>query len=127
MDGSWQPKPEALENLAVTEHMRWCAFHYVMGFTCMSEETWQARAQLYLNETKAKGSSSLRLGKDMKNRLHACLIPWEALDALSDRENAVTGGQVDYKAMDRNNVLALPQILAAAQAITDEHKGGACV
>ena len=42
---------------------------------------------------------------------HACLIPWEALDGLSRRENEVTGGSVDYKAMDRNNVLAVPDIL----------------
>ena len=37
--------------------------------------------------------------------------PWDQLDALSQRENAVTGGQVDYKAMDRDNVLAMPDIL----------------
>lgn len=44
-------------------------------------------------------------------RLHACIIPWDGLDALSERENAVTGGHVDYKAMDRDNVLALPALL----------------
>lgn len=124
MAGQWPPEDKALENLAVTEHMRWCAFHYVMGFTPMDEETYAARAAQYLAEKKKNGTSSLRIGKDMAHRRHACLIPWEELDALSARENAITGGQVNYKQMDRNNVLVLPEILCAVQTMTDEHKGG---
>ena len=46
---------------------------------------------------------------------HACLVPWEDLDALSARESEITGVRVDYKAMDRNNVLAVPDILRAAE------------
>jgi hypothetical protein len=42
---------------------------------------------------------------------HACLIPWDDLDGLSRRENAVTGGSVDYKSLDTDNVLAMPDIL----------------
>ena len=42
---------------------------------------------------------------------HACLIPWEELDDLSRRENAVTGGQTDYKQMDRNNILIFSRVL----------------
>jgi len=122
--GEWPPEEKALQNLAVTEHLRWCAFHYVMGFSPMSEEEYAVRERLYLQEKQAKGFSSLRIGKDMKKHLHACLIPWDELDALSARENAITGGQVDYKAMDRNNVLALPQILAALQEITEATEGG---
>ena len=51
------------------------------------------------------------IGKDLGERLHCCLIPWEDLDDLSARENAVTGKSVDYKQMDRNNVLTLPELL----------------
>ena len=60
----------------------------------------------------------------MLGRTHACLVPWEELDALSARENAITGDQVDYKAMDRNNVLALPEILGAYRDMERENKGG---
>ena len=49
--------------------------------------------------------------KDVAKRIHSCLIPWEALDELSQRENAVTGGDVDYQDLDRQNVLALARLL----------------
>lgn len=111
--GDWPPQQAVLENLARTEHLRWCAFHYAMGFGPMSDEEYARRIDRYRKDVQEKGSSSLRLGKDMENRKHACLIPWEQLDQLSDRENAVTGGHVDYKQMDRNNILVLPEILAA--------------
>ena len=55
----------------------------------------------------------IRIGKNLAAKTHACLIDWEDLDALSARENEVTGGQVDYKAMDINNVLAVPEVLRA--------------
>ena len=42
--------------------------------------------------------------------MHACLIDWEDLDDLSERESQVTGKPVDYKQMDRNNVLTLAQL-----------------
>ena len=90
----------------------------------MDEETYAARTQRYLEEKQEKGSSSLRIGKDMKRRLHACLVPWEALDALSARENKVTGGQVDYKQMDTNNILVLPEVLSALRGMHEAHEGG---
>ncbi len=99
--------PEAvLENLAQTEHLRWCAFHCAMGYRPMPEEVWRERAELYrkkLNENETPP----QIGKDPARRLHACLIDWDALDALSARENEVTGGKVDYKEYDRENVRML--------------------
>ena len=52
-----------------------------------------------------------RITKDSENRLHACLIPWDALDELSEKERSVTGHKVDYKRYDINNVLILPEVL----------------
>ena len=118
--GDWPPHQEALENLAITEHMRWCAFHYVMGFHPMGEAEYAQRVEAYRKDMQEKGSSTLRIGKNMAGRRHACLIPWEDLDALSRRENAVTGGHVDYKQMDRNNILALPDILAVLKGMKPE-------
>lgn len=99
-----------LDNLAKTEHLRWCAFHEVMGWHPMPQAVWENRAMAY-----SQGNHSVRIGKDSDRRLHACMIPLEELDALSERENAVTGGHVDYKAMDRNNVLALEELLKKAE------------
>lgn len=109
----WDPQGELMENLAKTEHLRWCAFHYAMGFRAMTREEFDARGRAHAAEKAAKGSSKLRIGKDIPNRVHACLVSWEALDDLSDRENAYTGGHVDYKEMDRNNVRSLPGVLKA--------------
>lgn len=118
--GDWPPSPEMLENLAISEHMRWCAFHYVMGFRPMSEAEHAQRAEQYRKEMQQNGSSSLRIGKDMTQRRHACLIPWEQLDQLSARETAASGRPVDYKQSDRNNILALPEILAVLRDMPAE-------
>ena len=65
-------------------------------------------------ETTEKGSSSVSLTKDTEKRLHACLIPWEELDDLSEKVSDITGRKMDYKQMDRNNVLAMRDVLSAA-------------
>ncbi len=107
LGGMWPPEGELLENLSRTEHLRWCAFHYAMGYRSMDARTWQEQAEAYRRGEKTA------LGKNRKSKLHACLIPWEELDALSRRENEVTGGQVDYKEMDRENVRAMAKVLAS--------------
>lgn len=95
----WKPSPALLENLSRTEHLRWCAFHYAMGYETMPPEEFARRCERYREGKK------LRLTKDPGRRFHACLVPWEELDDLSAAENAVTGGTVDYKDLDRRNVL----------------------
>ena len=105
MAGKWPPAPGVLENLSRTEHLRWCAFYMTMGYTPMSEAEFTSRCERY------RRGEITRIAKNADDLTHACLVPWEQLDALSQRENAVTGGQVDYKTMDRNNVLAVPDIL----------------
>ena len=61
----------------------------------MSEAEFALRADRYCAEMKKTGSSSLRIGKDMETRKHACLIPWEELDHLSERENANCPRRID--------------------------------
>ena len=111
---NWNPTGEVLENLSITEHERWCAFHYCMGFSPMTQETFRDRCQIYLAQ-KALGEKPIRIAKDLDARIHACLVDWDQLDTLSDHENQITGGQVDYKQMDRDNVLTLPLVLQAEQ------------
>lgn len=120
MAGEWELTEEQLETLGRTEHLRWCAFHYVMGYETMDRRTFEARCAQYRQDVAKTGQSSLRIGKDTALRLHACLIPWEELDALSQAENRVTGGNVDYKQMDKNNVLAVPEILRAGRELGDK-------
>ncbi len=109
----WELSQEQLENLSRTEHLRWCAFHFCMGFSVMSPEEHQNRAMLYQQQMKTDGKATIRIGKNMVGRTHACLVDWEELDDLSEWESAVTGKMIDYKAMDTENVQAIPELIRA--------------
>ena len=106
----WNLTETQLENLSITEHLRWCAFHYCMGFSPMTQEEFARRSETYLQQKRA-GEKTIRISKNMRNRTHACLIPWEELDNLSQKEAQVTGSYVNYKTMDTDNVLAIPELL----------------
>lgn len=112
---TWSPTGQLLENLAETEHMRWNAFHFAMGFAPMSREEFDDRAAAYREEVARSGKSAIRIGKNLDGRTHACLVDWDELDELACREAAITGRQVNYKEMDRNNVRAVADVLRAAE------------
>lgn len=107
---SWTLTDKQLENMSKAEHLRWCAFHFCMGFAPMTAEEYDLREATYRQQIAA-GEPPLRVGKNMVGRTHACLIGWEELDALSQRESSFTGKQIDYKAMDTDNVLLIPALL----------------
>ena len=113
--GDWSLTEAQKENLSKTEHLRWCAFHYCMGFSPMSAQEFDTRAAAYRRQIEQDGKASIRIGKNMPGRTHACLVPWDELDRLSEKEAAVTGKYVDYKAMDTENVLSIPQLLQSAE------------
>lgn len=110
----WQPSGELLLNLSKTEHLRWNAFHYCMGFTTMSDEEFDSRAAQYRQQLQSDGKASIRITKNMTGRTHACLVSWEELKDLSEKEAAITGKYTDYQHLDTENVLALPALLRAA-------------
>lgn len=114
-EGQWSFTPEQMENLGIMEHCRWNAFHFCMGFAPMSHREYEERTQIYLREKAEFGKGKIRIGKNLPGKTHACLIPWEALDALSEKENSITGGSVDYKQMDISNVMILPDLLKIAE------------
>ncbi len=116
LEGRWDFTPEQMENLGKMEHARWNAFHFCMGFSTMGEEEYAQRTAMYLREKEATGKGKTRIGKNLIGKTHACLISWDALDELSAKENAITGGSVDYKQMDRNNILILPELLKIRNA-----------
>ena len=86
-----------------------------MGFRAMRREEFEERAAIFRREHDETGSGKIRISKDLNQRIHACLIPWEELDELSARENAVTGKNTDYKEADRKNVRAIPGVLRAME------------
>ena len=120
MKNGFDPSPEVMENLARTEHLRWCAFHYAMGYDAMPESMFEERAAVYKKQLEETGRGSIRIGKDTVGRFHACLIPWEELPALAEREREITGKLSDYYKMDVDNVrLAVEMSMAA-----DSENGG---
>ena len=102
---------ETMENLGITEHLRWCAFHYCMGFAPMTDTEFDSRVREYQHQLAQYGSASIRISKNMAQRTHACLVSWDELDTLSRKENAITGKNQDYKDLDRANVRAIPKML----------------
>ena len=113
--GSWPPEGKMLENLSITEHLRWCAFHYTCGYRTMSPEVYASRSALYRQKADASGHTSFQIRKDAARKLHACLIPWEELDGLSAREYAATGKTVDFKQADTNNILVMDKVITACR------------
>ena len=100
-----------MENMSITEHLRWCGFHYSMGYVRMSDEVWEKRAEEYRKEIAVGGIGRTRISKDTLDKQHACLVPWDELDTLSKKESAVTGKDTDYKQMDRDNVKVVLKLL----------------
>ena len=113
--GNWHPDEKTQQVLGETEHKRWMAFHFANGYSAMSREEFEKNAENYIRCMAEGRPCSHKISKNQLTRTHACLISWEDLDALSERENAVTGRNVDYKQTDINNVLALPMLLQAGE------------
>lgn len=109
-EGQWEPDGKLLDVLGETEHLRWCAFHFANGYRRMSGEELSRNIENYVR-CREKGLPLPRITKNAEQRTHACLIPYDQLDALSERENAVTGKNTDYRQLDINNVLMIPRIL----------------
>lgn len=106
----WNLTEAQLETMSRTEHLRWCAFHFCMGFSPMTPEEYDNRAATYCRQIE-DGQKPLHIGKNMQARTHACLIDWEALDELSLRESKLTGRKIDYKSLDAENIRLIPQLL----------------
>jgi hypothetical protein len=93
---------EVNERLAATEHMRWCAYHAAMGFDLINSEDLQSR----FDELKESGLTDLEAlvvcRKDVKNRLHACLVPWDELDNINAIYKSVADKAYSNTTGDKN-------------------------
>lgn len=100
-------QPRKLENLSRAEHDRWVAFHEANGVGKMSVEEMEQRARAGLS-----GFHKCIPPRGMGGR-HICMADWEELDALSDAYNACLPADAprkDWKRLDTNNVLSLPNV-----------------
>lgn len=106
---------ELLEVMAQTEHLRWNAFHHAMGYVRMTHDEIKRRAAAGITPPH----------KDDVRLRHACIADWDDLDGLSDLIGGLLGKKIDYKAMDRDNVLQIPRTLgfAAPQQTENEMTG----
>ena len=92
--GNWNPDDRMRQVLGETEHLRWCAFHYAMGYVPMSRMEFEANIEAFTRLREEGKQPGFRISKNREERKHACLVPWEDLDALSAEENRVTGRNV---------------------------------
>ena len=83
----------------------------------MTDHEFDLRTKLYLEQLASNGSSDLRISKNMSSRTHACLIGWDELKALSEKEAAITGEYRDYQKMDTDNVMAVPKLMQIAEKL----------
>ena len=106
---------EQRENLAKSEHLRWCAFHYTSGFKVMERDEFIGRIKAWQEEMREKGVSRIKLTKDLKTRKHVCLVDWDELDEISELENSFTLGSRDYKELDRANIDMVVELMKNAE------------
>ena len=104
---------EQRENLAKSEHLRWCAFHYSFGFNAMSKQEFINRINQYNHEIQQYGKSSIKPTKDMEKLKHVCLVDWDELDEISNIENSLTHSNKNYKEFDRMNVDMVMELIQA--------------
>lgn len=100
-----QNHPEKLQNLGQMEHLRWSAFEMASGVRPMSMEEMRRR--------KAEGKAKIQ--KDIPPKViggrHVCLVPWDQLDELTAEYEKLTQEKKDFKYLDIQNVLNIPDIL----------------
>lgn len=102
---------EHRENMAKSEHLRWCAFHYTFGYDVMGKEEFVQRIEERQYEIKRLGKSKFKTSKNERDRRHVCLVDWDELDDISHLKNSLTNGNKDYKGNDRINVDMVMEII----------------
>lgn len=107
--------PPQKENLAKSEHLRWCAFHYTFGYDVMEIEEFTERLKKQQAEIQENGSSDIKPRQDTEAKKHVCLVSWDKLDEVSQAENSITHGNKDYKQNDRDNVDVVMELMQSEE------------
>jgi len=108
------------EILAQTEHLRWNAFHAAMGFYPVDLEEMRQRFEKYGGEKNSREHLDF-CRRDSTAWRHACLVPWDELDKVSEvyRELSLRAGSLkeqkrDFKESDRDIIRNIPLFLKKA-------------
>ena len=72
LSGNWHPDEQMQDVLGQTEHLRWSAFHYTMGYRAMSKAELEERGERCRRSIDAGEPCSIRLTKDTSARRLAC-------------------------------------------------------
>jgi len=106
------------EILAQTEHLRWMAFYAAMGYIPIAPEEMRIRFKNYPGEKNSKEHLDF-CRMDLKSRVHACLVPWNKLDKVSEiymELERIAGKEPkpNFKDRDRNIIKDIPEFLRKA-------------
>ena len=107
--------PEQKENLAKSEHLRWCAFHYTFGYDVMEIDEFIERLKKQQTEIQEHGKSDIKPRQDTEAKKHVCLVSWDKLDDVSKAENSVTHGNRDFKKNDRDNIDTIMKLMQSEE------------
>ncbi|MBR5731601.1 MAG: hypothetical protein IKX89_06620 [Firmicutes bacterium] len=108
---------EMRDALGESEHLRWCAFMYAMGYSPMPRDVLEERGRLWKEEEDSGAEHSIRnIARDDVRKLHACITDGDGLDALGQYIKSVTGRDPDYKEIDRHNIDAVPAMLRSGNS-----------
>ena len=103
--------PAQKENLARSEHLRWCAFLYTFGYDDMDKKELVARLKIYQDEINKFSKSEIKPTQDKNKRKHALLVSWEELKYISLIENFFTHGNKNYQSLDEKNVEVVMELI----------------
>lgn len=101
-------KSTLMESMSITEHLRWEAFHYAMGYSPMPMDVFEKRC--------IAGIASPQRDRDCLQ--HACITPWKELNQLGKTQARLTfKPDPEYQEMDRTNIAKIPRTLSNARKI----------
>jgi hypothetical protein len=89
-----------IDNLAITEHLRWNALHFANGWN-----TWK------LADIPKNAASN----KNEQKKLHACLVDWNDLALVKERFNE------DYYSYDYENVVRIFELIKEGIYTENQH------
>lgn len=103
--------PEQKENLARSEHLRWCAFLYTFGYDVLNKKELVERCKTQQAEINKFGKSKIKPTQDRDKMKHACLVSWEELKYISMIENFFTHGNKNYQNLDERNIEVVMELM----------------
>jgi hypothetical protein len=100
---------ELKENLAKTEHLRWCAFHAATGWQRQSINIIERLRFIY-----DKNNEKKLYRKNTNAKLHIALAPWGELEKISEIYYQIAKEKKNFKEETYNIIVNIPKYLKEA-------------